>query len=80
MAKGKPQYIDMTGERYGRVEVLEFAGSNENGNALWKCRCDCGVEFITCRSNLRNGTTKSCGCLRAEKSCYNARKVYNKVY
>lgn len=43
----KPRYIDMTGERYGRVEVLEFAGRNENGNALWKCRCDCGVEFIT---------------------------------
>ena len=45
--------------------VLERAGSH-NGNALWKCQCDCGNIKIINGINLRNGDTKSCGCLHSE--------------
>jgi len=32
----------------------------------WKCKCECGIiKYIDGRS-LRNGTTKSCGCLNKE--------------
>lgn len=27
------------------------------------CRCDCGAETVVVKSSLKNGTTKSCGCL-----------------
>lgn len=61
--------IDMTGRRYGRVTVLEFAGLAEvSGAARWKCRCDCGTVFITNGYALRGGACRSCGCLRAESS------------
>ena len=61
--------IDMTGRRFGRVTVLEFAGVTElSRNARWKCRCDCGTVFVTTGDALRRGSCRSCGCLRAETS------------
>lgn len=33
---------------------------------MWECACDCGAVKIVCGSQLRNGRTKSCGCLRED--------------
>lgn len=57
-------YIDLTGRRFSRLSVLSFAGRNENGNAMWLVRCDCGAEFVGLGSNIKRGMTRSCGCLR----------------
>lgn len=51
---------DLTGKRFGRLTVLEYAGFN--GYAMWRCRCDCGKEIVTRASSLKNGHTTSCGC------------------
>ena len=56
---------DLTGQRFTRVTVLGFSHSNKQG-AFWRCRCDCGTEFVTLGSSLRLGNTRSCGCLRVE--------------
>ena len=53
---------DLTGQRFGRLTVLERAGSR-SGNSVWLCKCDCGVEKSILRSHLISGSTKSCGCL-----------------
>lgn len=58
--------IDLTGMKFGRLTVIERAGKTKQGNALWKCKCDCGNETIVRSTTLRNGESKSCGCLRAE--------------
>ncbi len=37
------------GERHGRLTVVEFAGYRQGKRArvaLWRCRCDCGREYI----------------------------------
>lgn len=34
-------YTDLTGQRFGHLTVLEYAGKVGGYNA-WKCRCDCG--------------------------------------
>jgi hypothetical protein len=60
--------IDLTGQTYGRLTVLERAGSAKHGQALWLCRCQCGKESIVQGSDLRRGQTKSCGCWRVEAS------------
>lgn len=60
--------IDLTGQRFGRLVVIERAGSSTSGFALWRCRCDCGKEIVVRGPLLRNGTTKSCGCFRSEVS------------
>lgn len=58
--------IDMTGEKYGRIEVISYAGISEDRRALWKCKCECGTTFITRGKDLRQGKVTSCGCARRE--------------
>lgn len=61
--------IDISGERYGRLVVVERNGSTSTRrNAKWLCRCDCGKNTIAIGTLLRNGTTKSCGCYRVDVS------------
>lgn len=55
--------IDLTGQRFGRLIVIERCGSH-NGSALWRCKCDCGNEKTINGAQLRNGSTRSCGCLQ----------------
>ena len=42
------------------------AGTDRYGNATWECRCVCSTETIVTGANLRNGSTRSCGCLQRE--------------
>jgi hypothetical protein len=57
---------DLTGREFGRLTVLRFAHRTEHRRAMWLCRCECGRELAVDGGNLRAGTSKSCGCLRAE--------------
>lgn len=54
--------IDITGKTYNQLTVLKQVESR-NESAYWLCRCTCGVEKVVQGTNLRNGSTKSCGCL-----------------
>lgn len=56
---------DMVGIKAGRLTVLSRVGSDARGQATWLCRCDCGEELVVRGSSLRNGNTRSCGCLLA---------------
>lgn len=58
--------IDLMGQKFGRLTVIENAGSNARGSALWKCCCDCGNEIVAEARLLRSGNTKSCGCLKKD--------------
>lgn len=57
------RYIDMVGQKYGLLTVVEFVGKDKFNNALWRCKCDCGKEKVVSRRNLISGNTSSCGCL-----------------
>jgi hypothetical protein len=56
---------DLTGKRFGRWTVVAL-DSIRNTNAYWKCRCDCGGEKAVASSSLKQGQSKSCGCLARE--------------
>jgi hypothetical protein len=58
------EIVEMTGERFGRLVVVEFDSLRRY--AYWKCRCDCGATRIARGSHLRLGIIQSCGCLRRE--------------
>ena len=60
----KLNYKDLTGRTFGRLTVIEQAdGVSTNGSTMWRCACECGNENVTNASSLRQGLTKSCGCL-----------------
>lgn len=54
---------DLTGQKFGLLTVLEFAGNDNYRSSMWKCLCDCGNISIVRSHDLKSGGTKSCGCL-----------------
>ena len=58
--------IPMIGKRFGRLTVIADAGSAKGGIRLWECECDCGNRCVVRGTYLRNGTTRSCGCISRE--------------
>lgn len=60
------RYKDRTGERFGRVVVLERAENNKHGKSRQRCKCDCGTIFVTNTRDLVSENCKSCGCLQRE--------------
>lgn len=57
---------DITGKRFGRLTVIERAGSDSDGRATWLAECICGNKCIVRGKNLRTGNTTSCGCYSRE--------------
>lgn len=58
-------FIDMTGQRWGRLTVVKYIESS-SGGSRWLCRCDCGTEKIMKGYLLRKGHSTSCGCYKRE--------------
>ena len=56
--------IDLTGQRFGRLTVVERAENTAEGKARWLCKCDCGEQVRVRAESLRSGGTRSCGCLK----------------
>lgn len=58
--------IDMINYEDDNIKVLKYAGSDSQQVAKWECLCKhCGKIFITRGSTIRNGNTRSCGCVRS---------------
>lgn len=59
-------FIDLTGQRFGRLTVLKRADDliqpSGQHKTQWLCKCDCGNVLTVQGNNLKNGHTKSCGC------------------
>lgn len=60
---------DIAGMRFGRMTAIRLDVSKaDSGASYWICRCDCGSVKSVLASSLKNGSTKSCGCLQKEKA------------
>lgn len=59
-------FINLAGQRFGRLVAIETNGKNKNGGTFWKCKCDCGNEVIVASGHLRSKHTQSCGCLQKD--------------
>lgn len=59
-----PKLIDLSGRRFGRLVVVEYAGRRErDGLTMWECKCDCGSQKPFVAKLLLKGAASSCGCL-----------------
>ena len=62
---------DLTGQRFAMLTVISRADDHVDISGdryvCWRCVCDCGNEKIIRASSLKQGLTKSCGCLRKRR-------------
>lgn len=55
-------FKNIAGERFGRL-TARYIVRNSSQGYVWACSCECGAECIVPRKRLKNGMTRSCGCL-----------------
>lgn len=63
-------FKDLTGMTFGRLFVTGLSHIKEfpcgQKHRVWNCRCSCGAETNVVDGELKQGGTKSCGCLQRE--------------
>jgi hypothetical protein len=59
--------IAMIGNKYGRLLVTERAPNDQGNRRRYVAVCDCGTVKEYDAYSVRNGNTKSCGCLHLER-------------
>lgn len=62
----KHNFVDLTGQTFGRLLVLSRSVDNEQGKPMWACQCSCGQTKDVRGIDIRRGTATSCGCYRKE--------------
>lgn len=72
--------MSLTGQRFGRLFVLSKASPQTVGDrhSFWNCQCDCGRSYVASSNRLRQGKTRSCGCLRREQARVNVKRYAHK--
>ena len=60
------RFRDLSGERFGRLLVIQRNGYNKHHQLYWLCECDCGTTKNVLGMCLSRGETQSCGCLHKE--------------
>lgn len=59
--------------KYNRLTVIENAGYNRHHQRMVKVSCECGTVKVILENEVKNGYTKSCGCLRRETTSKSTR-------
>lgn len=72
-SQGVGKLRDLTGQRFGLLEVLRFHSfeKSPSGRTItkWAVKCDCGTDEQVVRSEcLVRGKTRSCGCIRRARA------------
>lgn len=55
---------DLTGQKFGRLTVIERDMANTSDRSRWICRCDCGNVCSVYGKHLKSGQITSCGCAK----------------
>ena len=71
------QMIDLQGKVFSRLTVLERMPILKKRSAvIWACVCECGNIVYARSSDLLNGHTKSCGCIRKKENAVYKTPLY----
>ena len=60
--KHKERFENLTGQKFGNLTVIKYAGKNKWERILWLCQCDCGKQKTVLANCLKNGSVTTCGC------------------
>ena len=57
---------DLSGQKFGRLSIVNKTEKRSYGSVVWLCKCDCGKLKEVRQNKLKSGETRSCGCLNIE--------------
>lgn len=63
---GKPKK-NILGLKFNKLIAIEYIGEENNRRAIWLWQCECGNQIKLQSDVVKNGHTKSCGCLNKDK-------------
>lgn len=66
MRKQRSDLGDLIGQKFGKLTVTSYAGTDRHRKRIWSCACSCGNESIVSTTQLILGKTQSCGCYLVE--------------
>ena len=70
--------VDLVGQKFGRLAVLERLPKNTGHSHWWLCQCDCG-NIVEVRGRcLTKGETKSCGCYKRDYARKHGTQMFTK--
>lgn len=72
------KFINLTGKRFGKLIVIKHIEKDKYKHHKWLCLCDCGKEKFIRNDHLKNGDTKSCGCIQRERATKHGHYKNNK--
>lgn len=76
--QGLKSCIDLTGQRFGKLLVLEKSNNRCHTGVKWICQCNCGNIVEVASQSLKTGRTQSCGCIRYSIGQQNIAAILNK--
>ena len=62
-----------------RLTIIGFDHKDKYWQKHYRCRCDCGTEFLVIGTHVASGHTKSCGCIAKRANGNSASKEYNSL-
>src|SRR5260370_16006455 len=72
-------FVDLTGQRFGRLHVLKRVENARYRHPMWSCCCDCDKITVVRGDHLRKLRIQSCGCLarveRVKGAYHNGRQT-----
>lgn len=72
-----PKVLNLIGEKFSELTVISLFDLR-NKKTRWTCFCRCGQFTIVSTGNLRNGHTRSCGCLKQQTKRYD--NLVNQIF
>jgi hypothetical protein len=66
--------LNLLGQRFERLVVIERLKNDRKYRTWWLCQCDCGWKTAVKGEALVSGGTRSCGCLHREEVAALARQ------
>lgn len=72
-------YKNLTGQKFGRLTVINKESRSKKREIIWQCLCDCGNLKNAIGYRLTKGYVQSCGCLRKDRA-REANITHNKCY
>lgn len=61
LKKPEAYKIDITGQKFGKLTAIKFAGRNKRNRPCWTLKCDCGRMITAVIYDILSGNTKTCG-------------------